>query len=197
MKKTIALFCISHMGLVSCGEIRSIQPVGLEIVELSSKDSEPSIAGTWSVGDQTFIIKVSDPLKGELILLSPDAEELKCTVRSTADHVFLNWKYADGTGDSYWRLIKINDEKDEIIVWLTDVDAFRKLITEGKIKGNNDPKPRRVKKVDGIDVVTFDQAGALINDPKGEWQKKMNAGEFGVLFFWKDPIVLRKKKKVK
>ena len=64
-----------------------------------------------------------------------------------------------------------------------------KLIDEGKIKGTNDPET--TMDAEGKEVKN-NNPGAVIDDPEGEWVRKMVAGEFGVLMDWKHPHVLRR-----
>ncbi|MDA0768152.1 MAG: hypothetical protein O3A87_11145 [Verrucomicrobia bacterium] len=76
---------------------------------------------------------------------------------------------------------------NELIVWEPDMKLFRKLIAEGTIKGTNEPETRVD---DGGKEVRNPTPGAVIDDPEGEWVKKMVAGEFGVLMAWRHPHVL-------
>ncbi len=181
--------------IISCSNIRSKQLVGAEPVDLTTEEGEADISGEWvdNEGEGIGRIKVTNAKKGE-ILFTPakkkdeeQEEASKILIRSSEDYVFLNYE-PDENGERQWYLL--GGGENELLIWTPNNDAFRKLITDGKIKGKNDPTTE--KDAQGNDVQKKN-AGAVIDDPKGEWVEKLVAGEFGVPFDWKSPTVLRKR----
>ena len=109
-------------------------------------------------------------------------------LRTSGNDVFVNFP-PDEDGERIWMLMRVQGEMNEIILWDPDTALFRDLIEKGKIKGTNDPEST----IDENGEETKNRnPGAVIDDPTGEWVEKMIADEFGVVFDWKDPHVLRR-----
>ncbi len=203
--KALILFLPVMFVLVSCGSVRCKQLIGKEPVDLSGEGGR-DLNGEWDDGDGGVggRIKVINAAKGEILWFEPKQEgqkqekPIKMFIRSTGDYTFLNVE-PDENGERRWWLL--GGDENVIILWMPDAEAFRKLIAEGKIKGKNDPEPKPKQsngsdgKKDEVPYFPADQPGAVIDDPKGEWVEKLVEGEFGVPFHWKEPLILRKKKK--
>ncbi|MCP5538122.1 MAG: hypothetical protein H7A51_18060 [Akkermansiaceae bacterium] len=194
MKTLILLLPVLVAITTSCSNIRSKQLVGAEPVDLTAVGAQ-DISGEWINKDGEVIgrIEVTNATKGE-ILFTPakkegeeQGEAAKISIRSSNDYVFLNYE-PDEKGERRWYLL--GGGNNEFLIWSPDNDAFRKLIADGKIKGRNDPDTK--KDAQGNEVEK-QNAGAVIDDPQGEWVEKLAAGGFGVPFDWKNPMVLRKK----
>jgi len=179
---------------VACSNVRSKQPVGKVPIDFSVQADQiawQSIAGDWLNADgEVTQIKIVDAKKGLLQFKSADGdgEPQSVTFRQTGDTFFLN--ISSDNGEYHWMQLKGNDEMTELVLWEPDTEKFRKLITEKKIKGINDPLEKRNEQGQKIKNYT---SGALIDDPSGTWITEMIAGKHGVMVDWKNPIVLRKK----
>ena len=172
---------------VSCSNIRSKQLVGAEAVDLSELVGDGlNIEGKWMNSDgEISVITFINKKKGEVLFgafqPAEDGEKpTKLFIRNSGDSYFVNFP-KDEKGERGW--MRIGGNNNQIFLWEPDREAFRKLIAAGKIKGVND-----VKKEPKVGITEL-PPGAVIDDPKGEWVKKIIAGEFGVLFEWQQPIV--------
>ena len=194
MKALLLLAFPVFLLVTSCTAVRSKQLVGKTKVDLSQEDGEASlsaIAGEWVniEGDVTPFV-VTNAKEGQ-VRCGPvdDDDSFTMTLRKSGEHIFANFP-PDEKGERVWLLMKARGETEELIFWAPDVAIFRDLIAKGKIKGTNDPESKKDK--NGKERKN-QSPGAVIDDPGGEWVEKVVAGEFGVVFNWQDPLVLRKK----
>ncbi len=195
--KVLFLIALPIFLLVSgCSSVRSKQLVGKTKVDLTQSIGEVPlalIAGEWLDLDGDVIsVIVTNAKEGELhceTVDNDDDDPAKLTLRKSGDHVFVNYP-PDEDGERDWFLMKIQGEMKGILLRRPDTAIFRELIAKGKIKGVNDPESK--KDEDGNEFKNR-RPGAVIDDPSGEWVEKMIAGEFGVVFDWQNPTVLRKK----
>lgn len=185
------------LTLGACSNIRSKQPVGAEPIDLSQSIGEvqlASIAGEWVRHDgERSLVTIIDPKEGRIRYssLEEDSEEeepVDLQLRRSGNHLFLNFE-PDEDGERVWLLLKVQGDLNELLYWEPDRDCFRQLIAEGKIPGTNDPSTTTNEAGEEVEAKN---PGAVINDPGGAWVEKMVAGEFGVLFDWMNPTVLRR-----
>ena len=137
---------------------------------------------------------ITDAQKGEILYASleeedKDDEPVKLQLRRSEDHLFINFE-PNEKGERVWLLFQAQASLTQLVYWQPDRERFRELIAAGEIKGVNDPE--KVTNEKG-ELVDSKNPGAVIDDPNGDWVDKMVAAEFGVLFDWRNPSVLRKK----
>lgn len=131
MKALILLFPVFCL-LVGCSSIRSKQLVGKEPVDLSGSIGEvelSGIAGEWVDADgELSSVTVTHAKEGEILYASlndDDEEPMKLQLRVSEDHVFVNFP-ADDAGERMWRLMKVNGEMNQILVWEPETERAGK-----------------------------------------------------------------------
>lgn len=195
--KTLLFLSFLALCAASCSGVRSKQLVGAKPVDITPEDGGPGLEGEWVDKEGKVIgsVKVTDARNGEILFMprkeegKKQGEDVKLRIRCTGDDVFLN-SGPDGDGEFHWYLMK--HEAGQLIFWEPDNAAFRKLVAGGRIRGKNDPEYR--KGPDGGRIRQMNP-GTVVDDPEGAWVGKMVAGEFGMVYDWKNPIVLRLKAK--
>lgn len=160
-------------AICGCTVVASLEPLGERPKEIFQADWD----GAWIHKEQPIKIKVADQQKGMLQVAWVEEkggrlqlESYQIEMRETGEWTFGNVKNPEGPAPYLWALVK--NDQGQIIVWMPEVEHFRKLVQTGVLPG-------KVEK--GGDVV--------LEKLTPEHLKAMMSEDRGVCFEWQKPLV--------
>jgi hypothetical protein len=163
-----------------CAGVYAPKPVGEKPHALAKSDWE----GTW-IGDHDGVARVSvtDAANGWIKIVSipdkvfeqsePKLEFVSVQITESGGWLFANVHDEDAKRERYsWGRIKL--EGDQVIVWVPDLEKFRALVRDGKLKG----------RLEGDDVALEPLTPADL--------KALSSGALGLPLAWDKPYVFRR-----
>ena len=171
LHQLIALLTLAFNG---CSAVYITRPIGETTVKVEAHDW----AGTWIHKEGVVITKVEDSEKGILTAawIETAAEGFKLETAKGHIRTWGEWMFGtvkandDESKPNYvWGMIEKDDR--QAIIWVPDIEKFKKLIKEGKLPGS----------VEGEDV--------FLGDLKPEHIELIAARDKQMLFDWRKPLV--------
>ena len=189
MRTLIGLLFIAAIAISGCTSVTSVNQLGAKPVKLDSAEWD----GTWSNGkDHVFFIKVKDPEKGILRVACVEHKKgdfqiykFNATVKQGKNLKFCNIQVKDVVpkeedelkdkeyADSYYWML-IENKNNHIMIFFPNAERIGELIKEGKIKG--------AKK----------KSALILQGTSEEITKFVESQKNGGLYYWKEPMPLRK-----
>lgn len=178
-----AVFLICTL-LCSCTSVTCKQPVGEKPVALDKAKWN----GSWtSVDGDVFYTRVKDSSTGLLELVSVSVEDSEIRVekavvqiRQSADWLWVSMK---GENDENFSFGRVTEPGHEIIYWIPKAAPFAERVRNGELPGV------LIKESDGQE-----KGGVILNALATEHLKAIEAGKWGEVFDWSQPVVLRRLK---
>jgi hypothetical protein len=167
--------CILLFSAAACSEVVSVFPVGEKSVSLKPEEWN----GKWVAvpSDKEYaILEVLPGQEGMLRITGhsngTDDKPMDAILRTSDGWMFVNVAKEDNSG-YYWARIR-NQDGRAIFVWLPSFDKCKGLIEKGTLSGE----------VNGSSI--------SLNLARPEHLKIITSEEYGVIFDWDEPAVLRK-----
>ncbi|HKO99937.1 MAG TPA: hypothetical protein VJU86_23385 [Pyrinomonadaceae bacterium] len=167
------VFVALLLAATGCNPVISKRPVGPQPARIVAAEWE----GNWIGPDGGVAIKVVDAYPAILKVAWREDDGGKRTMktalvelRESGDWFFANTR-AEGEGNGYlWARVK--KEKQQILIWEPDNEAFTKLVNDGVLPGRIDQKKVTLEELD-----TKKLSG-------------LQSGDYGVPFKWSEPLIL-------
>ncbi|MEN8165774.1 MAG: hypothetical protein ABFS37_16715 [Acidobacteriota bacterium] len=166
--------------VIGCSTVTSVNPIGRPLVT----DLSAELTGTWmgaegnqlqihcdSAGDLTYAVTEWKEDQGAFVLETGDG-----LLTSIGDRVFFN-DLEDQAGEpSKYSFLLLRVMDGQLIVWLPNVDAFRKLVEEKVLVG---------------DIEEDSQASnVVLTGSSEEIAKTLETLDLAELFDWSEPAIV-------
>jgi hypothetical protein len=131
MKKIQILILGILLTLIySCSSIRSIHKLGEESLKINKEEWE----GTWISGDASFYVKVIDTTISQIEIMSIENGKLE------KHSVFINQNGNNTYGnlltkDKHYIFVKFKKRKNELLMWLPELEMIKVAINSNKLEG--------------------------------------------------------------
>lgn len=159
-------------ALVGCGGVTSSHPVGDEVPSIEVSEWE----GSWSSAGESeivFVVEVEDPAEALLkVTMFPNQPPSPTFLRSTGSDLFVSIAIDLAPEGFHW--FRVAMQGDSMLVWQPDASKLGQLVDDGTLPGKTSDGKVELEKLSAKNM-------ALITSE----QK-------GVLFDWKNPLVLRR-----
>lgn len=185
--RSLALFALACGLLCSCSTVASKRPVGDEPVVLDKAKWN----GSWTTPDgDVMFTRVEDSAKGQLEIASVRIEDAEIKIekqiiqiRKTGDWLWANLK---SEKEGFFQFARISEPSEQLIYWAPKPAPFIERVRKGELKGvlptDDDGKEKGEVILDALSAQNI---------------KDIEAGKWGDVIAWEEPMVLRRLKAVK
>ena len=184
---TTLLLSLGCVALCSCTNVLCKRPVGDEPVLLDKAKWN----GSWTTSDGDVIFtRVDDSAKGlvEIASISLEASEIKMEkrvlqIRKTGDWL---WASSKKDGEDTYEFVRVSEPDEQMIYWVPKAAPFIERVRKGELKGS------LLKDSEGKETGTV-----VLNALSAENIKDIEAGNWGNVVVWEQPMVFRRLKPAK
>ena len=176
MRKNFLIYLkLILLGIIFTSCVYTKFPIGIQNCKIVSQDWE----GIWVNQEVALYIKVSDSKNGVLDVawIELDNQHFKLETMKVYLKKYKNWLFAnvkDKEEKGLYLWAKIDKKDNLILIWLPNLDKFKKLV-------KNKILPGSISKYDvTLDKFTLKDYELLTSD------------NYGCLFEWQEPIILFK-----
>jgi len=172
--KAILGICLS---ILFCGCSAVYSPYLIGETPTNIEEEKGEWEGTWLHADGSVTVKVLNAAKGILKIgwvekgqIDLKYEEVNVFLRDGGGWMFANVEVPNQTNEIFYIWVRIEHEKNQVVLWTPDVEEFKGLVKNEQLPGEVDGSDVRLEKLtpQHIDFITAETNGMLF-----KWDEPM------------------------